>query len=367
MKLDVLQARSLLDSRLEHVEELLLKNKMPPIDSAVASLTGVLFTSKTQAYREALLGCTLAKIIDPTVNVKRPYVGHGTDAFNGRTLDEEIVNPFLKDNKIPSSAGPYLSVFRRSVPFEESTRAGLRDKEGYDAFLALLDRLSSLRTEDDRRRFLAHLVCQFALLREASAVAISRLQRMSLPQYDRLITEILSTPSGGRFPVFVIVSTLEALREFFSLPWSIEYQGINVSDAASGTGGDVSVKVNGKPLFAAEVTERPLDKDRVVSTFNRKILPNSIVDYIFFTSVAVDATSDIPAVANAYFAQGHEITFFTIQEWVILMLGTIGGPGRLRFNQEMYKFLESDIPRQLKVAWNRAIENLAEVPRPRPS
>src|SRR5271157_1327940 len=97
-----------------------------------------MFQSTTQAYREVLLGCSIARIQDRRINVRLPYINLGEGAFNGRTLDERVVNPFLQANRIPSSRGPYLGVFRRSVRFDQSTRTGVRDKDGYDSFLALI-------------------------------------------------------------------------------------------------------------------------------------------------------------------------------------------------------------------------------------
>ena len=55
----------------------------------------IVFESKTQSYREVLLGCALVHIINPTVNIRLPYVKQGPTAFNGRTLDEQVINPFL--------------------------------------------------------------------------------------------------------------------------------------------------------------------------------------------------------------------------------------------------------------------------------
>lgn len=292
--------------------------------------------------------------------MRLPYKQHGERSFNGRTLDEKAINPFLKENRIPSSGGPYLSAFRRSVKFEEATAVGVRDKEGFAAFLSLLGHLEALPTEAERRDFVGYLILEFARLREAGDVALSRLSRMSLNQYDRLLLTLLATRSGGRFSMFVVVATLRAIKSAFGLPWTVEYQGINVADQASGAGGDVTVRRDGESLLVVEVTERPVDENRLVATVNEKILPGGITDYVFLTKEAVSSTGTIPEIQAAYFAQGHEVNFFTIREWVVMILGTIGSKGRARFNDEMRGLLEpADVPRHLKVAWNRAIESLA--------
>jgi hypothetical protein len=98
--------------------------------------------------------------------------------------------------------------------------------------------------------------------------------------------------------------------------WEIDYQGINVADAASGVGGDITITHEGKIVFAAEVTERPLERARIVATFNTKIAPNGIEDYLFFVRSETLA-DDARQQARQYFAQGHEVNFLEIKNWVL--------------------------------------------------
>lgn len=277
--------------------------------------------------------------------------------FSGRSLDERVINPFLRDKRIPSSRGPYLSVFRRSVAFDVSTRKGLRDKAAYDALLPVLAHLNGTSDDTELLNFLRYLLYKFAELREASLVPLSRLQRISLEQYEVLISGLLATPSGGRFPLWLIVATFGALRDFFGLNWEIRAQDINVSDAASGAGGDVTIAAEGQTLLAAEITERSVDRIRVVATFNTKIVPAAIQDYLFFTTSP--PTDEAREQARRYFAQGHEVNFLEIKNWILMVLATIGSRGRSVFNRELIKLLDSaDVPKSLKVAWNEQIDRI---------
>mgnify|MGYP007099441666 CR=1 FL=1 len=63
-------------------------------------LLDAVFYSQTQSYREVLLGCALIRLLDKGVNIRLPYIKHGKGAFNGRTLDEKVINPFLQDKLI---------------------------------------------------------------------------------------------------------------------------------------------------------------------------------------------------------------------------------------------------------------------------
>jgi len=135
-----------------------------------------------QSFREALLGCGLAKLLDPSIDIRRPYVEQGPNAFSGRGLDERVVNPFLHEHQIPCSKGPYLATFRRKVEFTPETGKGRRDKRGYQAMLAYIAALEEA-DQRDARLLVVYLLYRFVLLREHADVAVSRAGRLSLEQY----------------------------------------------------------------------------------------------------------------------------------------------------------------------------------------
>lgn len=355
--IDYDSASELLNALFDAAEADLLTQESRPQVPEIDTELNIVFSSGTQAYREALLGCFLAKLNDPATNVRKPYVSQGDDAFNGRTLDERVVNPTLQQRRVPSSRGPFLSVFRRSVEFTEATRDGVRDKVGYDAFLQAISFVESA-TDDDREALIQAtytVVYRFLELREASNVPLTRIQRMSLGQISSLISRLMDTPSGGRFPMYVVVAVLQAVNEHLGLNWEIQWEGINVADAVSGLGGDIVVSSGDRIFLVAEVTEREVGQNRVVATFNNKIGPNQIEDYLFFTR-SKDQQAETVEQMQRYFAQGHELNFVVIQDWSEAVLATVGSPGRMLFIQRMADHLDAtDAPAALKVAWNESV------------
>jgi hypothetical protein len=359
--IDYEKIRGTLEESYSAAESYFLEGEPPKIVEEVLNSCETIFHSRTQAYREVLLGCILARILNREINIRHPYVSQSEYAFNGRTLDEKIINPFLHDKRIPSSRGPYLGVFRRSVKFNTTTREGLRDKEGYDAFLSIISYAESISDDFHLSQLLLYLLYKFLELRESSTIPLTRLHRISLSQYDTLISGILLTKSGGRFPVLLVISTFSAIKEFFGLDWTIEFQGINVADTASGAGGDITIKSGDQVMLSAEVTERPIDKNRVVATFNTKIGPAGIEEYLFFVHIK-NVDPEAAKQAQQYFSQGHEVNFLEIKDWILMTLATIGRQGRGKFNQKMISLLEDpDIPKYMKVSWNEQIEALTEV------
>ena len=350
-------ARELLEAEFANAEQDFLTNARPNVPSLIVAATDSIFASGTQAFREALIGCAVARLAGPEIDIRLPYMNQGEDAFNGRTLDERVVNPFLQDRNIPCSKGPYLSAFRRNIRFEPETARGLRDKDAYSAFLEFVSALEAASPERTQE-YLRYLLRRFVQLRNASDVPLARIQRLSLEQYGVLINNLLQIPSGGLLPVLLAVAMFQTIRQCFDLDWEINWQGINVADRASGVGGDITIRRDGSVILAVEITERPIDRSRVVSTFNTKIVPHGIEDYLFFFSAATP-TDEARAVARRYFAQGHDISFLPMKDWLIHSLGTIGPGCRGMFTSTFLELLGGrEVPANLKLAWNDAVRKL---------
>jgi len=195
-------------------------------------------------------------------------------------------------------------------------------------------------------------------MRDAAAITLARIRRLSLEQYEQLIDALIDEPSGGLIPVLLSVAMFKTIKKCFDLDWNIDWQGINVADRATGVGGDITVKRGEELLLAVEITERPIDRTQLVSTFNTKISPHAIDDYIFFfTSTIPD--DEARAAARQYFAQGHDISFLPIKDWLINSFGTIGAKCRSIFTNEFLDLLgDRDVPAALKVAWNDKVQSL---------
>jgi hypothetical protein len=355
--LDYGQAAGLLAELFAEAEAVYAAKKMPAVEPAAWKAADVLFQSATQSYREVLLGCALARLSDRSINIRRPYMNQGPDAFNGRTLDERVINPFLHDRRIPSSKGPYLAVFRRNVELVPETITGVRDKGGYEAMMQYIGALEDASGEEVRA-LAVHLLYRFLGLRDAATIPLSKISRLSLEQYNDVIGRLLQVPSGGLIPVLLVTAMLRTIKECFSLNWEVDAQGINVADKASGAGGDVTVRQGDSVLLAIEITERVIDKARVVSTFNTKIVEAGIADYIFFYSQA-EPRKEARLVARTYFRQGHEINFLQVQEWLVNNLGTLGARCRSAFTQQMLLLLDKpEVPAKVKVAWNDTLKDV---------
>ncbi len=352
MAFDFSALRRILEEAFDCIESDVVEGQVDRhrVDSIETSLDA-LFRSKTQAFREVLVGCVLARLADRTLDIRKPYVDQGEGAYSARSLDERVVNPFFQSRRIPSTRGPFLSVFRRQSRFDDSFRPSVRDPKTYDAFLRVIDHVEMTGDDAGLMQVLSALLTRFHALRESSRVPLNRLQRFNQEQYASLIDRLLGHPSGGRFPVVLISAMLHALKDKFATDWVIEVQGINVADRASGAHGDIVVRSGDRIVLAAEVTERRVDRSRVVATFNTKIGPAGLGDYVFFVQPAPE--EDARRQVARYFSQGHEISFLDMRDWLLMMLPTIGREGREAFNRRILEELDApQVPQALRVAWN---------------
>lgn len=352
-------ARAQLEELFHEAENTSIHHSPPDVDEAIIQVADRVFSSGSRSYREALLGCGLAKWMNPSINIRHPYASQSDDAFNGRTLDERVINPFFREKSIPCSTGPYLNVFRRSVSYEPETARGLRDKSGFDAMLKFIDALENA-DRDTCRRLVVYLLYRFIVLRDESEIRLDQINRLSVPQYDALVDCLLQVRSGGLIPVLLTVAVLKTLNQCFGLSWDIAWQGINVADRARGAGGDITVRKEEKVIFVLEVTEREISRERVTTTFITKIAPAGISDYLFIYSDLVPG-DEAKKQAYSYFAQGHEINFLSLRDWLIHTLATVGADCRQYWIREMLDLLtDQTVSANIKISWNNCVQHVVE-------
>jgi hypothetical protein len=105
-------AAALLRDVLEIAETAFRDGTSIQVPEDIAEATERLFSSKTQAYRDAMVSCAIARILDPEIDIRLPATTYGDNAFSGRALADTTVTPFLRSRAIPTSASPFLSALR---------------------------------------------------------------------------------------------------------------------------------------------------------------------------------------------------------------------------------------------------------------
>lgn len=354
-QIDAEKARDLLAEAFSQAEEQFREGKVETIDPAIVNATDRLFTSVTQAYREALIGCVIARIYDPNIDIHLPATEHGDDSFSGRSLADNVITPFLRSKAVPISASPYLSSLRGGAKFIRDGQPRIqRDQEGFDRLVEIVDYVAN-HDPHVAQIYLTFLLRKFVQLREAAQVPLKRIAKPNLEQFSALISGLLAVKSGGRFASFLAIAVFRTVSKAHDLGWEVEWQGINVADKASGAVGDITIKKNNDIILGVEVTERSIDNNRVTLVFDQKVSPNSLNDYLFITTEQPSESALL--AARSYTAVGHEMSFVILQEWITNILSILGPNGRLLFQAEMIDLLSSSgNPVEVKVVWNEQMD-----------
>jgi len=71
MPMDYSASRRLLDELFAEAEQALVAGSQPPAAPARAESFESIFASRTQAYREVLIGCALARLQDHSIDIRR--------------------------------------------------------------------------------------------------------------------------------------------------------------------------------------------------------------------------------------------------------------------------------------------------------
>lgn len=348
---DVSTAKALLSEAFALAESDYRDDAPVSIPSAIVAATERLFLSETQAYRDALPSCAIARIIDPEIDIRLPATEYGENAFSGRSLADKVVTPFLRDRSVPTSASPFLSAVRGGARFIKGGEPRIqRDKDGFAALVEIVDYLHELDALK-ARNYLRYLLRRFIVLRESHNITLKRISKPNLEQLKRLIEGMLTVKSGGRIPALLATAMFQTISDCHALGWEVEFQGINVADKASGAVGDVTIRKDGALVLGVEVTERSIDQARVTLTFNQKVSPSGLTDYLFITTAKPEA--DALAAARRYTSVGHEMNFVQLAGWLVHNLATVGPVCRSLFQAKMIDLLGTQgVPAEIRVAWN---------------
>jgi hypothetical protein len=348
---DIDTARALLSEAFDLAESDHREGAPVNIESSIVEATERLFLSETQAYRDALPSCVIARIIDPKIDIRLPATAYGENAFSGRSLAEKAVTPFLRDRSVPTSAAPFLSAIRGGAKFMKGGEPRIqRDKVGFAALTEIVEYLR-LHDAGAAKNYLRYLLRRFIVLRESHNITLKRISKPNLEQLSRLIEGMLTVKSGGRVPALLATAMFQTISECHSLEWEVEFQGINVADKASGAVGDITIRKDGALVLGVEVTERPIDQARVTSTFNQKVSPSGLADYLFITTAKPE--NEALAAARRYTSVGHEMNFVPLAAWLIHNLATIGPKCRSLYQTKMIDLLGAQgVPAEIRVAWN---------------
>jgi len=271
-----------------------------------------------RACTRVLLACSLAKIHNPSLDIRKPYTEIGTpDAYAGRTYDERYVEAFIIQHKLPCNhTTAWLTpAFRnRDIILVPNTNLVGRPPHIYKATLQLLTDVYEGRiTAED---LLAETLRRLIIIRDEQNVrlntwmttlkAVAGTIPLSSEDILTLIEQHLKSPNSSRLPVLVVAAAYDAAKGFLS-ERALPLEGHNAADKQTRSLGDIQITlvdddnvVTVYEMKAKKVTQNDID------IALRKV-DHKIDNYIVITTEAID--EQVKTYAAGLYAKTGGIEF----------------------------------------------------------
>lgn len=293
-------------------------------DSAIREKIAFIGRNKIGADVRVLMACTLAKIHEPTKDIRKPYSVLGDDAYSGRHYDEHPIAAFITAYGLPCNrtTGFLTPAFRtKNVILTPDINLGGESRELDNAFLSVIGAIheDNVSAEDVLTEVVRGLV-QIKLAHESEIVASMASLRgagvsdsLSAEGIVTLLQQHMSSPYTSRLPVLMVAAAYRAaaplLREH-----ALPLQEHNAADEQTGALGDIEIVLvaDSKVVTAYEMKDRGVtrnDIDQALQKAQRywqrdgKKLDN----YIFITTERIDL--DVAEYAASLYEKTGGIEF----------------------------------------------------------
>lgn len=276
----------------------------------------------TRAGVRFLMACLVAKIHDPSRDIRKPYSEQlGTpDSYSGRFYDERFVQAFIIKHDLPCNrTTSFLTpAFRggNTVLSLEIEIVG-RPKQLYRAVLELLNAVYTDRVSPEK--LLAQIVrCLIQLRDERNQRLESLLAELRASRNDtplsaeaivKLISQHLALPRTSRLPVLIVAAAYQSASVYLG-EQVLPLEAHNAADEQTGALGDLQIALlNANNLTTCYVMKlRRVTIDDVNQILHKLLMnPQKVDHYVVIITDKIDP--DVVEYANTLYEKtgGTEI------------------------------------------------------------
>jgi len=256
----------------------------------------------TKAGIRAILACSLAKVLDPSIDIRKPYTEiKDSDSYSGRTIDEAHVGPFVMEHNLPANqTTAWLTPAFRTNSSILVPGVGLVGTPAklYETVVQLLDDIYRERISPEDT-----LVLMFKEMLVLKYERENRLAEMieeiggteekiplSSEEIVSLIEQHLASPRSSRLPVLVITAAYEAAKDNLGETVKALYSH-NAPDMQTGALGDVEITIHNSDniITSYEMKGKEVKKEDIdiaISKINS--YDGTINNYIFITTEEIN-------------------------------------------------------------------------------
>jgi len=261
--------------------------------------------NSNRAGARFLLASTLAKLDDPTIDIRKPFKeayseANRTDAYSGRHYDEQYVFAFVTQHNLPcSSTTAFLTPGFRTKNIVLTPKENLRGRPAklYQCILEILDGIETRRVSaqdilDETVRLLV-LERQNRQARLRSLLKSLKRDTDELPLSSedtvKLVERHLGCARSARLPVLVVASAYKAASERLG-EGILRLNPHNAADKQTGSLGDVEITLVGddKVVTTYEMKDKTVTIGDIDIAIQKIAESSHIQNYIFVTTERID-------------------------------------------------------------------------------
>lgn len=280
-------------------------------------------TPGNRACVRVLLACSLAKIYNPGIDIRKPYTEIGdSDDYAGRGYDEDYLSPFVFEHQLPCNpTTAFLTPAwrNRNVTLTPDFNMGGRPPLIYKATLQLLTDVyeGKISAED----LLAETIRRLLIMRDEQVLVRTSLLTglrsstgtlpLSSEDIVTLIEQHLKSPNSSRLPVLVVAAAYEAAKDFLG-EVIVPLEGHNAADRQTKSLGDVHITLMGDndvvtvyEMKAKRVTRKDIN-DALLKIYRKK-MDRKIDNFIIITTEEIG--EEVKSYAGSLYAQTGGIEF----------------------------------------------------------
>ncbi len=256
-----------------------------------------------RAGARVIMACTLAKIVHPEVDIRKPYTEIGApDAYSGRSYDEKYIGHFARSLQLPVNATTaWLTPALRNIsaPLTPPMSIAGTPRRMYEELIGLLNDIHIGQVTPEEA--LAECIRVLLLLRDERNTRIKQLldelatsrpeTPLSSEEIVDLIRRHMESPNASRLPVLVVASAyVAAAQRLGETAKPLLFH--NAADSQTSALGDVEITLidDEKTMTTYEM------KDKEVTTEDIDIAVEKLAasverpdNYLFVTTAPIDA------------------------------------------------------------------------------
>ena len=279
--------------------------------------------SPNRAGVRLLLACCLAKLVDPRIDIRKPYTElNSQGAYSGRNYDEAFITPFIYKHGLPcnpTTAFLTPALRTKNLVLTRDVRLGGKPPQLYENAVHLLNdvhegkvsaqdllteliRLLVIKREGNRQR----IEYQLAALREVQSQTTLPLSSEAIVT---LMQQHLASPHSSRLPVLVVAAYLAA--EQYLKERVLSLQPHTAADEQTGAFGDVEITLidDNRVVTSYEMKTRRITTDDIERAVQKTAKAEHKIDnYIFITTEVIEESVRSYAAKQYERTGGVEIT-----------------------------------------------------------